>query len=62
MLQAQQRPRATKNCSRPTAFVRFFSATFWPAATYGLLYGQAETSYTAGTYAPFCLKKFIEKL
>jgi hypothetical protein len=24
--------RATKNRSRPMAFVRFFSATFWPAA------------------------------
>jgi hypothetical protein len=32
--------RATKNRSRPTAFVRFFSATFWPAAMLCIAAGQ----------------------
>jgi hypothetical protein len=57
--------RAPKNPSRPTAFVGFFSATFWPAANlwFALWAGQ-NVIYSRNVMRHFflnLLKKYIDR-
>jgi hypothetical protein len=53
--------RATKNRSRATPFVRFFSATFWPAAMLRIALWAGQNVIYSRNVMRNCILKFSAK-